>query len=124
VASEKETMALLFAEIAAERKRQNKKWGEQDYLSFDPVLMDREGGCSVERLAEYYGIPGPERARYMTATAADHKELTWMHVLVEEVAELIEEKDNTAKLRAELIQCAAVCAAWIECLDRQKGLKH
>jgi hypothetical protein len=108
--------------LRGERERQNKKWGEQNHPSFDPVLMDHESGCSVARLAEHYEIPGPARAKFMTEAAGEKGELTWMHILVEEVAELLEAgvEGNTDELRNELVQCAAVCAAWVECLDRKE----
>jgi hypothetical protein len=42
----------------------------------------------------------------------------WSLVLLEEVYEALAESDP-AKLRAELVQVAAVCAAWISDLDRR-----
>jgi hypothetical protein len=45
-----------------------------------------------------------------------HPDGTWMHVLIEEVFEALAEEDP-AKLRAELVQVAAVCAAWITDID-------
>lgn len=52
----------------------------------------------------------------------------WTSILGEEYGEVCEAMnrvlfgDNKAKahndLRMELIQCAAVCVAWVECLDR------
>jgi len=52
----------------------------------------------------------------------NHTDLYWLGVLMEEVGEaakaLIEGK--FAHARVELVQCAAVCVAWIECIDRRK----
>jgi len=47
----------------------------------------------------------------------------WATILLEEVGEAAKEVLETGamngKLRYELIQCAAVCVAWIEALDRR-----
>lgn len=47
-------------------------------------------------------------------------EVTWRHILREEIAEAMAET-NLVHLRAELIQAAAVCAAWVEAIDRRTG---
>lgn len=58
--------------------------------------------------------------------AQDHDDMTWSAILTEEVGEVaqaaLEARFNGAEpgaVREELIQCAAVCVAWIECLDRR-----
>lgn len=43
------------------------------------------------------------------------------HILIEEVAEAMAELDDPEKLRAELMQVAAVCVDWIEMIDRRKA---
>jgi len=57
----------------------------------------------------------------------NHPPLQWLAILTEEVGELAKEvnehhwreQPNTlTKLRAELVQVAAVAVAWLECLDR------
>lgn len=50
--------------------------------------------------------------------AAQNKRLTWAHILREEVYEALAESDPR-KLRAELVQVAAVAANWISCIDRK-----
>lgn len=45
-----------------------------------------------------------------------HGATTWRHVLFEEVMEAFAESDPE-KLREELVQVGAVCAAWIADLD-------
>lgn len=48
---------------------------------------------------------------------------TWVAILTEEVGEAAKEVLETGalngNLRKELIQCAAVCVAWIEALDKR-----
>ena len=57
----------------------------------------------------------------------NHPPLHWLAILTEEVGELAkevnehywrEQRDTLTKLRAELVQVAAVAVAWLECLDR------
>lgn len=75
-----------FADILAERVRQDMKWGEQS-----------------------------------------HQSMEWLAILTEEVGELAQavneqrwraRPDTLHELRLELVQVAAVAAAWLECLDR------
>ena len=90
-----------FAEaIDAERQRQLGKFGEQHH----PDGTER-------RRARLAGA-----ARGRCQLAANEGRVTWRHILDEEVEEAFAETDPT-NLRAELIQVAAVCAAWIADLD-------
>ncbi|MFJ4837140.1 hypothetical protein [Streptomyces sp. NPDC088746] len=92
-----------FAEqIDEERQAQLRKFGEQhhpDGTSNDPT----------SRLLR-------DSARVLCDFAAKRGEVTWRHILDEEVREVIAETDPVA-LRTELLQVAAVCAAWIHDLD-------
>lgn len=91
-----------FAEdIDAERQRQLAKFGEQHHpdgtgLNYQRHLADEE--------------------RTACQAAFENGRGTWRHILREEVAEAFAEKDPAA-LRAELLQVAAVCAAWVHDLD-------
>ena len=53
----------------------------------------------------------------------DNTDHLWTAILAEEFGEAAKEVLETGamngKLRYELIQCAAVCVAWIEALDRR-----
>lgn len=94
--------AVLGA-IVAERIRQDARWGEQNH-------RDGTGNKSQQEHAE--------QARKWCQAAFGSGYGTWSDVLAEEVAEVNAERDP-AKLRAELIQVAAVAAAWIEAIDRR-----
>ena len=98
----------VLADIRAERARQDAKWGEQNH-------PDGTG-------------PGAMRDRTDAGTTADAAKGncermfaegrgTYLDIFYEEVCEAAEE-DDPAKLRAELVQVAAVAVAWIEKIDR------
>lgn len=91
-----------FAEdIDTERQAQLAKWGEQHH-------PDGTGTASQQVAA------GAARARCQVA--AERGEVTWQLILDEEHAEAMAESDP-ARLRAELVQIAAVCAAWAADID-------
>jgi hypothetical protein len=57
----------------------------------------------------------------------DHSDIEWSAILGEEIGEACEQvlrghfggrADALTLLREELVQCAAVAVAWIECIDR------
>lgn len=67
-----------------------------------------------ERLRQdnLYGPPSPDQHR--------HGHYTWNAILNEEIGEASRAllQDDLPSLRSELIQCAAVITAWIECIDQ------
>jgi len=94
-----------FAEdIDRERQAQLAKWGDQ-------------------RHPDGTGLPGDvqraDSAREVCQAMASREETTWRGILAEEVAEAFAESDPTL-LRDELVQVAAVCAAWIGDIDRRE----
>jgi hypothetical protein len=97
--------ASVLSEVAAERVRQDAKWGEQNH-------PDGTGMNYQRALAE-------EERRTCQAAFRNGRG-TWRHVLAEEFFEAMAEKDPAA-LRAELVQVAAVAAAWIEAIDRRQA---
>ncbi|WP_063795168.1 hypothetical protein [Streptomyces silaceus] len=88
-------------EIDAERQRQIAKFGEQHH-------------------PDGTGLPIHQHAANRYRDAADRNAaagvLMWRDVLLEEVYEALAESD-TSLLRAELVQVAAVCAAWAADID-------
>lgn len=111
----------LYAEIEAERLRQDEKWGEQNYPSVDPVLTGRPGGATAQRMAEEYEMPTAGRAKQLCDINAHRGELTFTHVALEEFAEVVEAatEGGDGLAREELVQTAAVLIAWIEAIDRR-----
>jgi hypothetical protein len=93
----------VLGEIVAERTRQDVRWGEQNHPDGTAITGDDERAAS---------------ARHTCQSMAARGEVTWRDILWEEVAEALAESDP-ARLRAELIQVAAVAAAWVEAIDRR-----
>jgi hypothetical protein len=96
------TISRALLEVAAERAQQDDKWGEQNH-------PDGTG----QHLAHYAAA-----AQRLTDSMTQRGRITYRHILDEEVREAFAESDRD-KLRAELIQVAAVAVAWIEKLDRE-----
>lgn len=110
----------VLMEIRDERKRQDERWGEQNH-------PDGTGTNWVDQIRPAFGWSGPEAAhaanlaRLDCQRAARRGEVTWLRILREELAEAFAESDP-ARLRAELVQVAAVAAAWVEAIDRRAAL--
>jgi hypothetical protein len=96
--------AAIFAEITAERERQDAKWGEQNH----PVVD----------LATALGLKFfRDQARETCELHAERGSCTWYDILKEEFYEAFAESDP-ARQREELVQVAAVAVEIIECIDR------
>lgn len=95
----------VLREIEAEREAQDAKWGEQNH-------PDGTGGVCSRDIAD--------AQRRWTSMHAAEKTLVWVDILNEEVAEAYAETD-AARLRAELVQVAAVAVAWAEAIDRRRS---
>lgn len=93
----------VYAEIAAERDRQDLKWGQQNH---------------TDGTGQYPEQMDADVARMACQSAAEGGYLDWLHILREEVAEAFAETDP-AELRVELVQVAAVAVAWIQAIDRR-----
>jgi len=94
----------VLVDIYDERSRQDEKWGEQNHPD-----GTNDGAQDIERA---------DAARIRADLAARGGTLTWRHILDEEVQEAFAEV-HPARLRAELIQVAAVATAWVEHIDRR-----
>lgn len=95
--------SAVLAEVAAERRRQDDRWGEQNH-------PDGTG------LPIYWH--SARRHRHSAERAAAAGLLAWRDVLLEETYEALAEGDPE-RLRAELVQVSAVAVAWIEAIDRR-----
>lgn len=101
----------ILAEFSQECRAQQGKWGVQSHPNGT--------GPGV-----YWGLSEPRDAwesallfRGITESLAQQERLTWLAILMEEIAEALAE-DDPHKLRAELVQAGAVIASWVEKIDR------
>lgn len=117
----------IAAEVLRERDRQDLKWG---------VPRDLPDGTGPDTLplADLAWCGHHSRApRTMNATtaadlataakascdvASENGNTTYADIFIEEVAEALAESDQ-AKLRAELIQVAAVAQKWVQVIDQR-----
>lgn len=107
----------VLREIAAERVRQDAKWGEQNHPDGTGWARDWRKDGSWNDLC-YAGQEGGELER--TARRILQGGASWAAILMEEVGEALEAGDPVA-LRAELVQIASVAVAWVEAIDRREG---
>lgn len=109
----------IMSDIAHERHQQERQWGRQDHPDACVALLDRQGGATPQQLAEDVEIPTADRAKFLGLTASMRGRLRWAALLVEEAAGAVEAFGDDESLRHELVQVAAVAAAWIEAIDRR-----
>ncbi|MFI9200197.1 hypothetical protein [Streptomyces sp. NPDC053048] len=118
-------LGRIAAEIDAERVRQDAHFGEQNHPDIDP----RDIGVVTQHYyasrADIWKDVNKERAtpavtpgRCTQHPDTPHTHTAWDGVLLEEVYEALAE-GNPEKLRAELVQVAAVACAWIAAIDRR-----
>lgn len=100
--------------VAAERVRQDAKWGEQNHPSFSFGITSGEHNCG------YYNIPTAEDAKASCDQAFKAGHGTFGDILLEEVCEAFEEVEDDEKLEIELVQVAAVAISWIEAIHRRR----
>lgn len=98
--------AGVLYEVLVERLRQHDLWGQQNHLD----------GTGPDLPPPFRGAA--DQARQLCQLAARMGTVTWRHILLEEVGEAME-APTVAELREELIQIAAVSAAWVEAIDRR-----
>lgn len=99
----------VLTEIAEERARQDAKWGEQNHPDGTGAAY---GLGAVPELAADF-------AKQRCDAAFERGTGTWEHILFEEFCEAMAE-DDPVRLRAELLQTAAVAVHWIEALDQRR----
>ncbi|HVV11625.1 hypothetical protein [Amycolatopsis sp.] len=94
----------VVREVLLERLRQDEKFGEQNHRDGTGLWGDEDAADAARAACD-------ENFRYGNGT--------WRDVLAEEFNEALAESDPD-KLRAELIQVAAVAVAWAEAIDRRR----
>lgn len=94
---------MIYEAIKAERQRQDQKFGEQNHPDGTGHFADQLSATSMRNACD---------AAFKAGKG------TWADILLEEVYEALAESDPS-KLRAELIQVAAVCVNWLEAMARR-----
>lgn len=91
-------------QVLAERLRQNERFGEQNHPDGTGLTEDKLKA---------------KVARQMCDVMTARNLLAWRDILLEEVYEALAESDED-RLYEELIQVAAVAAAWAEAIQRRE----
>lgn len=112
--AQREPMWAVLSEVRLERMRQHQKWGEQNHP--DGTGEDWSF-CSGQHAGWAEDAANDARRRCQEAATKPWGD-TYALILHEEVAEAFAES-NPERLRAELIQVAAVAVAWVEAIDRR-----
>lgn len=128
----------IFAEIDAERVRQDAKWGEQDHPmvgSLESLRRDYKIPDRVHFYPETYavfecarhGLMCERDAKRMCAEAFREGRGTYTHIAVEELSEFVAacviHGEASDKARAELVQVVAVGVAMLESIDRKRAVE-
>lgn len=104
-------MLRVLGAVRLERAAQDGKWGEQNHPD------------GIGDGATLFGI-GFDRWAHVLREAVDRHarehRTAWALILLEEVFEALAE-DDPVKVRAELVQVAAIAAAWVEAIDRRQA---
>lgn len=111
-------MLRVLGDIAMERHRQIKRYG-----------LNRENPDGTgPRTAWLLPLAPESAAEIQKVFRQDYEDweeeggngpVTWVHLIREEIAEAFQETDPD-RLRAELIQVAALCVSWIQNLDHRE----
>lgn len=107
----------VLGRVFEERERQVKIYGSNDDLEDRPERP--EGWVYPYSAANDSALQREFREDYSEHCEA-HGKPTWMHLLREEFAEAMEERDD-GKLATELIQLAALCVSWVEKIETRQA---
>jgi len=109
-------MTLNTAEVlqlvADERIEQERRYGD--------VNLTTKSGTGPESrwLLPYTSQGATDIQRELRDDYEDHEddtgEVTWLHLVREEVSEAFEREHDDPRLKDELVQVAALCVSWIE----------
>jgi len=106
--SEVRNFLSVFDDVRAERVRQMKLWGEQNWPN--------KTGPQWARKSLYLN---PHQMKVWNEEDKAARSHSWAMIFLEEVAEALAE-ENEERLRGELVQVAALTVQWIECLNRRR----
>jgi hypothetical protein len=106
----------VLADVRAERARQFARYGtNENFLDGTGPEVDWLGNVGGADDLTAVEIQEGLRKRY-EAYEAEYGVVTFRHLVAEEVAEAFQES-SPARLRAELLQVAALAVSWIEKID-------
>lgn len=111
-----EATARVLGEIAAERVRQDAKWGD-DFARI-PSLPHAFIPGNADIACAVVGLPTESEAKARCERFHRAKDPCFALIAVEELAEAVAAPDDATR-RGELVQTAAVIAKWIEAIDRR-----
>jgi len=105
----------VLAEVRKERQFQENKWGQQNHPD----------GTGEDQFWSFEGTLGEIRdvMKMRCDSLSKDGKPTYESILTEEFFEAIAEKEKL-KLRAELVQVAAVAVSWVEKIDRDLLLEE
>lgn len=118
----RQAMRDTAREAVDEALRAAELHGQQIELPSFPELA-RQYGSTVHHYTgcELFRLPSSAEARLWTEAASSAGAVTWAHIMAEELCEAYDEADDTAALRAELVQVAATALRWVAAIDHQAG---
>lgn len=111
------TSNTVLTEVVQELVEQEEKWGEQNHPNGTGRSERLFGYIAASKYGQF-----ADKAKVVTDSHAQIGTITYADIFVEEVFEALAEEDP-AKLRIELIQCAAVAVAWVGKIDRDTAKK-
>lgn len=94
--------------VQKERERQTEKWGEQTHPDIHPEATDAYDACMFSM------CPTEDTAKEMNANDVASGTVNWAAIAVEELSEAVSAAGakNKKEMLTEIVQVAAVCAAW------------
>lgn len=122
------TLTPVEADVRAERARQHAMHGEQNLPDIDPHdIPEAVRGVYAERADRWKEINAQryESGCGVRSRQPDVRCTAWDGILLEEVYEALAEDSRTdageLRMRAELVQAAAVVVQQIEAIDRRRA---
>jgi hypothetical protein len=113
----------IVGEVLNERNAQDEKWGQQDHPDLSPDLVVGPGAIGLAYALSYYQVPHPVNAKARVDVDAKRGCSSWVGIALEELVEALEAAaaGDTAAVRTEVLQLAAVCVQWAQAIDRRDG---
>lgn len=115
------TWDRVLEDVSRERERQDDKWGEQSHADRMPSEYPYGDTPDYVKTAQHWKDLNDVRVAWMNEQGKTSDcNAAWDGILLEEVYEALAETEPD-KVRAELVQVAAVAVNWIEAIDRRSA---